>query len=365
MKHVVISMLFLGLLIPVFGAGQKETKEVELNWYAHASTFNKTQEQIIASFNKEYPNIKVNLIELPENTTDKLQALLIALQSGDGSIDFFNADVTWAPVFASAALIEPLDNEFPENERKAFLPGTIAANMYNGHIWGIPFRTDAGIFYYRKDLLEEYGEKVPATWEELKNTANRIVKAERTKGNEMYGMAGSLKQYEGLTCNAVEWFWSNGGDVLDAEGNVVIYSPQNIEALSLIKEMFDMGLFPEGVLSYGSGNVRSLMFKGNLVFMRAWPKAWALSQNPEKSEVVGKLGVAEIPRGKSGDRGHSALGGWQLFLAKDSRHKDEALKFMKFYTSEYAILSACKKVSLQGSGHSQSKPLLRYDYRCS
>ena len=68
----------------------------------------------------------------------------------------------------------------------------------------------------------------------------------------MYGMAGSMKQYEGLTCNAVEWFYSNGGTVLDEEGNIVIDSPQNIKILSLIKEMIDMNLYPEGILSYGS-----------------------------------------------------------------------------------------------------------------
>ena len=153
----------------------------------------------------------------------------------------------------------------------------------------------------------------------------------------MYGMAGSMKQYEGLTCNAVEWFYSNGGTVLDKDGNVNINSPENIEILSLIKDMVDLELFPEGILSYGSGDVRASMFQGNQVFMRAWPKAYALSQNPESSKVVGLLGVSELPKGDSGSRGHSTLGGWQLFLSKSSKNKAAALKFMDFYTSEYAM----------------------------
>lgn len=336
-KLIALLLLGLVLILPVMAGGQSESEEVTLNWYAHAATFNNTQQQIIDAFHEENPNITINLIELPENTSDKLQALIIALQSGDGSIDFFNADVTWAPIFASAGLIEELDDEFPASEREKFLPGTIAANTYDGHVWGIPFRTDAGVFYYRKDLLEAYGEKVPTTWEELRDTANKIVTAERAKGNEMYGMAGSMKQYEGLTCNAVEWFWSNGGDILAADGTPMIDSAENRQALELIKEMVDLTLFPEGILSYGSGDVRSMMFGGKLVFMRAWPKSWALSQNPDQSDVVGKLGVAELPRGASGDRGHSTLGGWQLFLSKDSRNKEAALKFMKFYTSDYAM----------------------------
>ncbi|MCK4462741.1 MAG: extracellular solute-binding protein, partial [Candidatus Omnitrophica bacterium] len=278
-RFLMVLFVIFTLALPLFAVGQGEAKETVVNWYAHATTFNDTQNKIIAAFSDKNPNITVNLIELPENTTDKLQALLIALQSGDGSIDIFNADVTWTAIFASAGLAEPLDKEFPISERNEFLPGTIEANMYNGRIWGMPFRTDAGVFYYRKDLLEKYGEKVPTTWTELRDVAERIVTAERAAGNKMYGMAGSMKQYEGLTCNAVEWFFSYGGKVLDKKGNPVIDSEENIKALSLIKGMIDKGLYPQGVLSYGSGDVRSLMFKGSLVFMRAWPKAWALSQN--------------------------------------------------------------------------------------
>lgn len=334
-----ISVLSIVIAASIFGNGSQEELKgpVELNWYAHASTFNNTQEAIIAEFNKTNPDITINLIELPENTSDKLQALLIALRSGDGSIDFFNADVTWTPIFASAGLIEPLDEHFPAAERKKFLPSTIDAATYNNTVWGMPFRTDAGVLYYRKDLLEKYNKSVPVTWDELKNTSNEIVKAERSNGNEMFGMAGSMKQYEGLTCNAVEWFYSNGGTVLDSKGNVKVNSPENIEILSLIKEMVDLNLYPDGILSYGSGDVRASMFQGNQVFMRAWPKAYALSQNPENSKVAGLLGVAELPKGTSGTRGHSTLGGWQLFLSKDSKHKDAALEFMNFYTSEYAM----------------------------
>ncbi len=341
MKKLALLIFAVSLIVtgPIFGNGQKDEAEgtVELNWYAHASTFNNTQETIIEKFNETNPDIKINLIELPENTSDKLQALLIALRSGDGSIDFFNADVTWTPIFASAGLIEPLDEHFPPSERAKFLPSTIDAASYNGRIWGMPFRTDAGVLYYRKDLLEKYNKSVPETWEELKDTANEIVRAERAAGNEMYGMAGSMKQYEGLTCNAVEWFYSNGGTVLDDTGAIAINSPENIEILTLIKEMIDLGLFPDGILSYGSGDVRASMFQGKQVFMRAWPKAYALSQNPENSKVAGLLGVAELPRGESGTRGHSTLGGWQLFLSKSSKNKEAALKFMDFYTSEYAM----------------------------
>jgi len=343
MRKTRFACLFIltAMILPtVFAGGTQEEPEgpVTLNWYAHASTLNQTQAAIIAAFNEENPDITINLIELPENTSDKLQALLIALQSGDSSIDFFNADVTWTPIFASAGLIEDLDKEFPASERKEFLPGTVAAASYNGKVWGIPFRTDAGVLYYRSDLLEKYNKSVPSSWEELFATSEEIIQAEKQAGNgDMYALVGSMKQYEGLTCNAVEWFYSNGGEVINQKGEVVINSPENVEILTLMAEAYDKGLFPDGVLSYGSGDARASMFQEKQVFMRAWPKAYALGQNPENSLVTGKLGVAELPAGNSGKRGHSTLGGWQLFLNKNSEHKAAALKFMKFYAGEYAM----------------------------
>jgi multiple sugar transport system substrate-binding protein len=334
-KNVIFVML---LLVPalIFSAGTKEASEdgpTVLKWYSHASSLGATEETIVEAFNAENPNIRVKIIELPEATNDKLQALLIALQSGDSSIDFFNADVTWTATFASAGLIEPIDAYFSKAEQAEFLPGTIQAASFRDKIWGMPFRTDAGVLYYRADLLEKYGKEVPTTYTELFATAQEINARE---GGDMYALVGSLANGEGMTCNAVEWFYSNGGEVIDSNGTILIDSPQNVEILKMMTDAYEANLLPEGVLSYGSGDARASMFQGKQVFMRAWPKAFAMGQDASKSQVAGKLGVSPLPRGPQGTMGKSVVGGWQLFLNKYSENKDEAVKFMKFYASEYA-----------------------------
>ncbi|MBI9093753.1 MAG: ABC transporter substrate-binding protein [Sphaerochaeta sp.] len=336
MKKIALCVTVLLVATTLFAAGSKEALpegSVTLHWYAHASSLGNTQKTIIEKFNETNPNITIEVVELPEATNDKLQALLIALQSGDSSIDFFNADVTWTATFASAQLIEPLDTWFPVAERAGFLPGTIEAATYRGTLWGIPFRTDAGVLYYRKDLLQKYGKDVPKTYSDLFATAQEINKNE---GGGMYALVGSLANGEGLTCNAVEWFYSNGGEVIGKDGTILIDSSQNRQILQMMTDAYQNNLMPEGVLSYGSGDARSSMFQGKQVFMRAWPKAYAMGQDPDKSQVMGKLGVAPLPRGPQGTMGKSTLGGWQLFLNKNSKNKDASIKFMKFYASEYA-----------------------------
>ncbi|MBU0927435.1 MAG: ABC transporter substrate-binding protein [Spirochaetes bacterium] len=331
-----LAMILISMVFSVNAMGGKDKAPegpVTLNWYAHAATLSNTQSEIVAEFNRSYPDIRVNVVELPEATSDKLQALLIALRSGDSSIDFFNADVTWTATFASSGLIEPLDEYFPVSKRADFLPGTIEAASYGGKIWGIPFRTDAGVLYYRSDLLKKYGKAVPSTYDELFKTAEEINAKE---GGGMYALVGSLANGEGLTCNAVEWFYSNGGAVIAPNGAIVIDSAQNAQILEAMVSAYQKKLMPEGVLSYGSGDARASMFQGKQVFMRAWPKAYAMSQDPKNSTVVGKLGVAPLPRGPQGRQGISVLGGWQLFLNKNSRNKAAAAKFMEFYAGEYA-----------------------------
>ena len=336
MKKLTLFLTILFLVTTVFAAGSKETsteQTITLHWYSHASSLGNTEKTIIEKFNETHPNTIIEVVELPEATSDKLQALLIALQSGDSSIDFFNADVTWTATFASAQLIEPLDTWLTTTERQDFLPGTIEAATYNGNLWGIPFRTDAGVLYYRKDLLEKYGKAVPKTYDELFATAKTINERE---GGSLFALVGSLANGEGLTCNAVEWFYSNGGQVIGKDGSILIDSPQNKEILEIMTKAYETNLMPNGVLSYGSGDARSSMFQGKQIFMRAWPKAYAMGQDATKSEVMGKLGVAPLPRGPQGTMGKSVLGGWQLFMNKNSKYKQASIEFMKFYASEYA-----------------------------
>ena len=66
----------------------------------------------------------------------------------------------------------PLDRGmFPLDK---FFPGVVTTAMYKGRLYAVPYSTNAGLLYYRKDLLDAAGLKPPKTWAELREQAQRL-----------------------------------------------------------------------------------------------------------------------------------------------------------------------------------------------
>ncbi|MBK5966666.1 hypothetical protein CCR95_21955 [Thiocystis minor] len=94
-----------------------------------------------------------------------------------------------------------------------------------GRLVGMPLYTDAGLLYYRQDLLDKYGFAPPATWSELERIARAIL--EREADPQLAGFVWQGYGYEGLTCNALEWIDSyRGGTIIDDRGEITINNPR-------------------------------------------------------------------------------------------------------------------------------------------
>jgi multiple sugar transport system substrate-binding protein len=241
-------------------------------------------------------------------------------------------DVIWPPEFAAAGWAMELNDIFDPKERDAFLPRTILANTYQGRIYGVPLFIDAGLLYYRKDLLEIYYFQPPQTWDELILQAQKIVREERKAGYDIVGYTGQFKQYEGLVCDMMEFILSNGGQLVDEDGKSLISERKAIEAVRFVRDEIIGKIASQGVLSYQEPESLDLFMQGHAVFMRNWPYAWSHANDLEKSRVAGKVGIAKLPHFKGGES-YSTLGGWQLGISRYSENKNEAWKFIRFLTS--------------------------------
>ena len=103
--------------------------------------------------------------------------------------------MTTLPKFvASAVILEPGDNWAP-------------LALVDGKLLAMPWFTDAGLMFYRKDLLDKYGLKAPQTWEDMATVAKKIQDGERAAGNaDFQGFVFQAKAYEILQQGQKEMF---------------------------------------------------------------------------------------------------------------------------------------------------------------
>lgn len=282
---------------------------------------------LLDRFERENPGITVKDEMLPASTDEQHQFYAINLDSQSTDFDVLSLDVIWVSEFARAGWLRDVTRVLAEGEQNAFFPGPVQAVTQDGRLFAVPWYIDAGLLYYRTDLLKKYNRSVPKTWQELVKTAQEITEKE----SNLYGFIWQGKQYEGLVCNVLEFIWSDGGGILE-NSRPVIDSPPNIEALQFMRDLIvKWHITPSLVLTAIEEPTRHIFGSGRALFMRNWPYAWSVFRS-EDSAVRGKVGVAELPS-FPGHVSAPALGGWQLGVNRFSLHPDEAEKLIRFLTS--------------------------------
>jgi len=285
-------------------------------------------EGALAKFS-EATGITVNFQRGERSATDRLQAYRQQFAGESADIDVYQIDVIWPGVFAEHAL--DLKESLSDLAAQHF-EAIVANNTVEDKLVGIPWFTDAGLLYFRTDLLEKYELQPPATWDELTTSAQTIMDGERATNPDFFGFAFQGRAYEGLTCNGLEWQVSNGGgSIVEPDGTVSVNNPQAIAAFERARGWVNT-IAPEGVTTYQETETQNLFTPGNVAFARQWPGLYAASQ--DSPAVAGKVGVSPLPMGTGeGARNADTLGGWQLMVSRYSANPDPAIEFVKFMCS--------------------------------
>ena len=286
-------------------------------------------EPIVERFEDENPDIDLEIVEGP-NATNLVEDLYTsAFLLGDSIYDLVYMDIVWTPKFAAAGWLEPLDDRISDEELSAFLEGDIEGGRYNGQLYRMPFRSDAGMLYYRQDLLEENGFEPPETTQELIEISQTL----QEQGDVEWGYVWQGRQYEGLAAVFVEVLEGHGGFWVNPDTEEVgLDEPEAIAALEFLTDTIDKGISPTGVTTYQEEEARRFFQNGRTVFMRNWPYVWPLA-NQDDSAVQGKIAIKPMVHEPGFDSG-ACQGGWGLALVKDSPHKEEAWRVIEFMTSE-------------------------------
>ena len=273
---------------------------------------------------------RVELLRRPADTEQQRQGLIIALKAGMSNPDVFLMDVAWLGLFAASNWLTPLK----QADRSAFFSQILnLVDIHDGRLLALPVYLDAGLLYYRKDLLERFAiAQPPETWQELVEQATRVQEEMRKSDADFYGFVWQGRQYEGLIPNFQEFAGAQGGFVVN-NSRIVLDQPQNRTALRFMRDLiWKYKISPPFTYTEMQEEETRLLFQtGGALFARNWPYAWALHQSQE-SPVRGKIGVTLPPAPPGGER-TSSLGGWHIGVSAFSDAKPLAMAFVQYVCS--------------------------------
>lgn len=281
--------------------------------------------------------INVKIVPKPQNATENYSTYQRFFQAQSPDVDVMMLDVIWPGAFA-----QHLVDLTPKlgDAAKSYFPGIIENNTVGGKLVAMPWFGDFGILYYRTDLLQKYGFSAPPkTWDELQTQAKKIQDGEQAANKNFVGFVFQGNAYEGLTCDALEWVYSNGGGNILENGKVTLNNPKAIAILNQAKGWVGT-ISPKGVTSYQEEDARNVFQAGNAAFMRNWPYAYAAaktadSKTGQMSPIADKFDVTALPHGNDpSDKSAGTVGGWQLGVSKYSQHQDAAIEFVRYMTSK-------------------------------
>lgn len=273
------------------------------------------QQALVDKFNEAHDDIKVTLEAYGSDFDTKISA-------GMGSGDTPDVMYMWNyPAYANG--LEPLDS-YIEKEGAEYKDNFYSTlwnyNSLDENVYGIPVGFTTHALFYNKDLFAEAGVAEPTdtwTWEDLKTAAKTISEKTAAKGFA-FQMKPDPYDYE-------MYLWSNGTAYCDEEENMAgkIDSDESKEVFQMFQDMAKEGY---AVTTEKSGTDE---FRAGTAAMYIYG-SWSISSLNEDGM---NYGVAKIPS-FDGQNSVSILSSSGLSIAKDSKNKEAAWEFVKYWTGE-------------------------------
>jgi multiple sugar transport system substrate-binding protein len=299
---------------------------------------------LIDEFQSRNPDIAIELENrqgIPYPTTDSLKKRYKEIFNDESlTIDLVFIDVIWLPEFAKKGWLEPIqDKDFPDLSKQNFLANEVESSTFKGKKYRIPFRTDIGILFYRKDLLSLLKKTNNSSniFDLRVETFEELIKMSKELQNGNKVETGYLWQgarYEGLSAMFLEVLKGYGGFWIKeekGEKQVGLNKPEAINAVKFLKQTIAEKISPKETLSSTEDESLNSFREGKAAFLRMWTGAWNYLNNPT-SIVRGQVGM-QLMVHATNQKGHATIGGWGLGIAKKSKHKEQAIKAIQFFTS--------------------------------
>ncbi len=286
---------------------------------------------LIEQWNRSHP---ANPARIEEVSRDPRNEMVKRAQAADSNIDIYNLDLTWTAEFAENNYIRRLsgvstDGFLDKPLSTCFYEKRLDGVPFSGEsLYALPFNTDAGLLYYRSDLVSR-----PEGWDSVISETRRVL-GQRADPALKAGYTGQLDTYEGLTVNVLEAIRDVGGTIgVDENGNLQLDLDKAQVAVDRLRprQGDDYPIVLPESLGYDEQRSTQAMREGKVLFLRNWPLAYRTLVAPSGEETAAggrRFEVTQLPGGSS------ILGGQNLAVSRHSAEPRAATRLIEFLTSE-------------------------------
>jgi multiple sugar transport system substrate-binding protein len=277
---------------------------------------------VFADWARAHPDVQLRVSVMPalELHKAKLQLAAAAGRLPDvASIDSF-----WMPLLADA--VQPLDDFWPVDDRRDFLPFTIQTlSDPAGHVLGMWHETDCRVLFYRKDLVPV----PPATWDALLDVGSRVARE-----RHIAGYVYNAGRWEATVFDHLAMFWAQGGELVDRDGRPIFAEGANrvamLRLLSFLRDTIQRGASPRSVLGHNDyQQLTGAAVAGDAaMFLGGNWQLKDLETGLSPAEFA-KWDIAPIPTADPGTHS-TGTGGWVwVVFAKDPIRRKAAVEFIR------------------------------------
>src|SRR5262245_49976300 len=275
-----------------------------------------------ADWARTHPGVQLRVSVMPalELHKAKLQLAAAAGRLPDvASIDSF-----WLPLLAND--VQPLDEFWPDDDRRDFLPFTISTlTDPSGRVLGLWHETDCRVLFYRKDLVAT----PPATWDVLLDVASRV-----SREHHLSGYLYNAGRWEATVFDHLAMFWAQGGELVDRGGRPTFGDGANRRAmlrlLTFLHDTIQRGASPPSVLGHNDyQQLTGAAIAGDAaMFLGGNWQLKDLQTGLAPSEFA-KWDIAPIPTADPGTHS-TGTGGWVwVVFARDPARRKAAVEFIR------------------------------------
>ncbi|MGI6370423.1 MAG: extracellular solute-binding protein [Ignavibacteria bacterium] len=324
--------LFLPILILFSSCRKNEEADNTIKFWHFWSepSQKKVLDKLIKRF-EEQNNCKVELTELSWN--DGKTKLLAAFNSNVAP-DVLELGSDWVSQFSSSDVLEELNPDSVQIDR--FVEISLAPTKWKGKLFALPWVLDTRVLFCNKDLMKSGGVDTvpPQDYLQLVQFANVI----NNPLKEIYGFGTNGSDPHRLYKKILPMFWTFGGSVFDENGNLVLNSVSNVEALGIYVQLSRAGIIET------QRQLDAYFAQGKIAFI--FSGAW-LMKKIEKENPNLNYEIAMMPRYLL-NPGISFLGGEYLAISKSSNKKELGLKLIKFLSDGKNALELAKNIDEAG-----------------